>query len=270
MTELLYRDLTDKIIRVYYDVYNGLSRTYPEFIYENAMMHDLTRDGVRCTRQEEYQIHYKEWLVGLQKLDIFAAEEVVVEAKVKPSLTRLDQAQIMSYLKTTGKQVGLLFNFGSDQPEFKRTFFTARQSPSPLSSPEEEWPDLLFPESSYQVIGALFEVHNELGAGFIHRIYANATYRELQAQGLPVTPLKQMSVSYRGQSVGGVKLGHLQIEDKIMIFPLAVREISQIEPENLRRWMESQDVPLGILANFHSERLDLLFMKETGGHNKQR
>jgi len=58
MTELLYRDLTDKIIRVYYDVYNGLSRTYPEFIYENAMMHDLTRDGVRCTRQEEYQIHY--------------------------------------------------------------------------------------------------------------------------------------------------------------------------------------------------------------------
>lgn len=55
-----------------------------------------------------------------------------------------------------------------------------------------------------------------------------------------------------------------------MIFPLAVREISQIEPENLRRWMESQDVPLGILANFHSERLDLQFMKETGGHNKQR
>lgn len=41
VTELLHRELTNKIIRVYYDVYNGLSRTYPEFIYENAMMRDL-------------------------------------------------------------------------------------------------------------------------------------------------------------------------------------------------------------------------------------
>ena len=53
MTELLHRELTDKIIRVYYDVYNGLSRTYPEFIYENAMMQDLARRGIECSRQDD-------------------------------------------------------------------------------------------------------------------------------------------------------------------------------------------------------------------------
>ena len=47
MTKLLYRELTDKIIRVYYDVYNGLSHTHPEYIYENAMMRDLGRHRIK-------------------------------------------------------------------------------------------------------------------------------------------------------------------------------------------------------------------------------
>lgn len=69
---------------------------------------------------------YKEWLVGLQRLDIFASEAVVVEVKVKPRLARLDEAQTTSYLKATGQQVGLLFNFGGPEPEFKRLFFTPK------------------------------------------------------------------------------------------------------------------------------------------------
>ena len=263
MTELLHRELTEKIIGVYYDVYNGLSRTYPEFIYENAMMRDLGRHRICCTRQEEYRIFYKEWLVGLQRLDIFVSEKVVVEVKVKPRLTRLDQAQTMSYLKTTGQQVGLLFNFGNPEPEFKRVFFTPKQNQPSLSPSEEEWPDLMFPKVSYQVIGGLFEIHNELGPGFIHRIYANACYREMQARGLEVRPFREMTVFYRGEAVGEVKLGHLQVEGNIMLFPVTVRDKRQIKPENLRRWMASQGVPLGIMANFYTERLEPMFMKET-------
>jgi len=75
VTELLHRELTGKVIRVYYDVYNGLSRTYPEFIYENAMMRDLARCGIECSRQDEYKVFYKDWLVGAQRLDIFVARE---------------------------------------------------------------------------------------------------------------------------------------------------------------------------------------------------
>lgn len=119
----------------------------------------------------------------------------------------------------------------------------------------------MLPELSYQAIGGLFEVHNELGSGFIHRIYANACVREMQSRGLEVRQLGEMTVFYREEPVGAIKLGHLQIEDKIMIFPVAVRDTRQIEPENLRRWMASQGVPLGILANFHAERLQPVFMK---------
>jgi len=47
----------------------------------------------------------------------------------------------------------------------------------------------------------------------------------------------------------------------MMLFPVAVTGTNQIEPENLRRWMASQGVSPGLLANFHAERLDLVFMK---------
>lgn len=262
MTELLHRDLTKKIIGAYYDVYNGLSRTYPEFIYENAMMRELCRRGLNCKRQDEYPIYYKEWLVGKQRLDIFVAQEVVVEIKVKPRLAPLDQAQTISYLKTTKQQVGLLFNFGSPEPEFKRLFFTAKPNQPVSINPEETWTDLLFPDLSYKVLGGLFEIHNELGPGFIHRIYAAACYREMQARGLKVVPRREITVFYQGESVGQVKLKHLQIGREMMLFPVAIRDHRQIEPENLRRWMAQERISLGILANFCAERLILDFMKE--------
>ena len=261
MPELLHRELTERIIGVYYDVYNGLSHAYPESIYENAMMRDLGRQQMRCARQQEYQIFYKEKLVGKQQLDIFVAEEVVVEIKAKPRLTPLDKAQTISYLKTTGKQVGLLFNFGNTEPEFKRLFLKAQQDHFNTPEPAGEWPGLLFPELSYQVIGGLFEVYNELGVGFIHRIYANACYQEMLLRGLAAKPLKEMAVLYRGETIGKVKLGHIQIEDKIMLFPVAIQDTNQFQPGNLRHWIERQDIPLGILANFHAERLAPVLMR---------
>lgn len=241
MPDLLHHQLTEKIIRAYFNVYNGLSRTYPEFIYENAMIQELQRSRIPCVRQEEYSIFYKEWLVGKQRLDIFVAAEVVVEIKVKPQLTPLDQAQTISYLKTTDRQIGLLFNFGSTKPEFHRLFFTKRSAQPPSSAPEQAWPDLLFPEISYQILGGLFEVHNELGPGFIHRIYANACYQEIQARGLAVAPHREITVFYRGKPVGKVKLGHLQIENSLGI--LANFYTDHLSPELMR--VTSHQTPSG-------------------------
>ena len=262
-TRLLHADLTGKIIGVYYDVYNGLSRTYPEYIYEKAMMRDLIRLGIPCVQQDDYAIHYKEWIVGRQILDIFVADEVVVELKARPELTRLNAVQTMSYLKTTGKKVGLLFNFGDEKPDFKRIYLSGEHR-TPVNrdnaDPDKTWPDLLFPELSYRVIGALFEVHNELGPGFIHRIYANACYRELQGREIAVESSKQIVVFYHGSPIGKVPFKHFLVEGRIMIFPVAISDVSKIQFENLRRWMAVHSVRFGILANFHATRLDLHFI----------
>jgi len=264
MTELLHKTLTKQIIRAYYDVYNGTSRTYPEYVYENGMMHDLRALRIPCLRQDEYEIHYKGKLVGKQRLDIFVAGEVVVEVKVAPQLTRLHKAQTISYLKTTGKQVGLLFNFGGPEPEFARLYYEPREAavePEEVERACAELPEgYLSPELTYALIGGLFEVHHVLGPGFIWRIYANACHHEFQLRGLDVRPEKVMQVMYRGVSIGAIKFAHLRVEN-VMVFPVAIQDIADIRINNLKDWMRAQEVPLGILANFHALSLKPIVLR---------
>jgi len=256
---LLYKELTGTIIGAYYAVYNGTSRTYPEYIYESAMLIELRKRGVPCRRQEEYQVFYKDKLVGLQRLDLFVAGEVCVELKAVPSLLPIHKAQAISYLKIVDKRVGLLFNFGSPESEFERLYFERR---SPRNDPTgrlralPEFPDsYLSPELTYEIVGGLFEVHSTLGPGFIHRIYTNACYHELQLRGLEVRPRKTYQVIYRGYPVGEIRFGHLLVNGSAFVFPVAIQDVNDIHITNLKAWMRLQHIPIAILANFHDTSL---------------
>lgn len=265
MTKLLYKELTGTIIGIYYDVYNGTGRTYPEFIYERAMADDLRRKGISCRRKPEYQVLYKDRLVGFQQLDLFVAEDIVVEIKVAPQLTRLHKAQSISYLKVVDKEVGLLFNFGSPNPEFERLYFTARSAQNERGTMpflQTDWPaEFLSPELTHTVIGGLYEVHSILGPGFVHRIYANAVYHELLLCGLEVLPRREYQVIYRGQPIGEIKFNHLQVGNSLMIFPVAVQDMNDLNINNLKAWVQIQNVPLGILANFYPGSLEFMVLR---------
>lgn len=265
MTDLLFKELTHKIIGVYFDVFNGTGRTYPEFVYEKAMLHDLRRAGIPCKSQEERQVLYEEWLVGQQQLDLVVADQVIVELKVAPSLTSLHKAQTFSYLKAFNKQVGLLLNFGSRKPQFERLYLEPKTPDSPAEAVRqvtaELSPDLVSPELVYDVMGALFTVHATLGPGLIHRIYANACYRELQHRGLPVRPQKEINVIYRGTAIATIKFAHLKIADQLLVFPVTLANISTLNLNNLTNWLRAEQIPLGILTNFHDLTLNPLFLR---------
>ena len=77
MTKLLYKEQTGQALGAYYTVYNGTSRNYPEYIYENGLVKVMGKQGVRYLRQPEYQITYKEKIVGVQKLDILLLDEII-------------------------------------------------------------------------------------------------------------------------------------------------------------------------------------------------
>lgn len=194
-------------------------------------------------------------MIGKQRLDIFVAGEVVVELKVVPRLTRLNQAQTISYLKTTGKKVGLLFNFGGTEPQFARLYYEPREAVFKSEAAKRacaELPaDYLSPELTYELIGGLYEVHHVLGPGFIWRMYANACQHELKLRGLDVRREKVMRVIYRGVPIGAIKFTHLRVEN-VMVFPAAIQDIRDVRVDNFKDWMRTQNVPLGILANFHA------------------
>ena len=104
-------------------------------------------------------------------------------------------------------------------------------------------------------------MHNELGPGFVHRIYANACYRELQMRGLGVEPRKRMDVTYKGTMIGNVAFAHLLVDGKVMVFPVAYQDRRTADLDIMREWMRICDIKLGIIANFQAARLSTTFLR---------
>lgn len=270
MPQFLHQDLTRTIIGAYFEVWNNTSRTYPEYIYEQAMMRELRHRGVLCTQQERYEVWYKERPVGRQELDIFVATEVVVENKVAERITRLHKAQAISYLKTIGKQVGLVLNFGGSKPDFARVYWEDAPGTEEREHAEETGQQTaqratsnvwVHADLAYEIVGGLFEVHQILGPGFIHRIYANACYHELGLRGLAAQPMTEFQVYYKGRPIGKLKFRHLLVDGSVMVFPVAVEDTRRVYLEHLRMWMGAQGIELGILANFRAESLEPVWMR---------
>lgn len=262
MTHLIHQELTGSIIGAYYEVYNHTSRTYPEYIYERAMQEELRRRALSASRQDQYQITYKDKLIGLQRLDLFVVREIAVELKVAERLTKLHKAQTVSYLKTVDKPIGLLLNFGGSQPEFNRLYFNPAKKPGDSTTPPSDLsPDWLYPELCYQIVGGLYEVHATLGAGYVHRIYAKACYHELQLRGLEVKANKRLQVAYKDVIVGDIAFKHIQVENKVMVFPVAISAMQDINRENLKQWLRLSGFQLGIVANFDAVYLQVMYLK---------
>ncbi|MBV6484403.1 MAG: hypothetical protein KFKLKKLM_00907 [Flavobacteriales bacterium] len=123
MTELLHKDITDKIIKAFYEVYNELGYGFLEKVYENALLIELMAIGLSCEKQKKINVFYDGQLVGEYYADIVVNEIVIIELKAAETLCEEHEFQLINYLKATEIEVGLLLNFRK-KPQFKRKIFT--------------------------------------------------------------------------------------------------------------------------------------------------
>ena len=117
-----YKELTEKIISIFYRVYNKLGYGFLEKVYENAMMIEFKRYDILAVSQYSIKVFYEGKIVGEYFTDILIDDKVIVEIKAMRSLASENEAQLLNYLKATDKEVGLLLNFGP-KPEIKRKVF---------------------------------------------------------------------------------------------------------------------------------------------------
>lgn len=117
-----HKELTEKIIRIFYRVYNTLGYGFLEKIYENAMMIEFKNEGIPAVAQSPIEVLYKNELVGEYYADILIDDKVIVEIKAARGLALENEAQLLNYLKATNIEVGLLLNFGP-KPQIKRKVF---------------------------------------------------------------------------------------------------------------------------------------------------
>jgi GxxExxY protein len=122
IVELEHKDLTEKILKIFYKVYSKLGYGFLEKVYENSMMIEFEKAGIAAVSQAPIKVLYDSLIVGEYFADILVEDKVIIEIKASKSISKENEAQLINYLKATGRKVGLLLNFGS-KPEMKRRVF---------------------------------------------------------------------------------------------------------------------------------------------------
>jgi GxxExxY protein len=118
-----HKELTEKIIRVFYCVYNELGYGFLENVYLNAMSIELRLAGFCAELQPSIDVYYKKEIAGKYRADLIVNNLIIIELKATECLMPEHERQLMNYLRSTDKEVGLLLNFGM-QPEIRRRLFT--------------------------------------------------------------------------------------------------------------------------------------------------
>jgi GxxExxY protein len=105
--------LTERIIGCGIEVHRQLGPGLLESIYESALCVELEIAGLQYQRQVPVSVSYKNQIIGDLRLDLVVENSVVVEIKSVDRIEPLFEAQVLTYLRVSGKRVGLLINFNS-------------------------------------------------------------------------------------------------------------------------------------------------------------
>ena len=115
-------EITDKIIKVFFEVYNELGHGFLESVYERSLEIALNSLRLKVCRQIQIPVWFRSKPVGDFTADMLIEDCVLLELKAARTLDSSHQAQLLNYLRATEIEVGLLLNFGL-KPEFKRLIF---------------------------------------------------------------------------------------------------------------------------------------------------
>jgi GxxExxY protein len=121
-TDLKHGLITDRILRVFYEVYNELGHGFLESVYHRSLVLVLESAGMRVCSRVAIPVWFRGSQVGHFEADLLVEDCVLLELKAARMLDSSHRAQLMNYLRATEIEVGLLLNFG-ERPEFKRVIF---------------------------------------------------------------------------------------------------------------------------------------------------
>ena len=121
MDDLLLKEEVYSLIGAAIEVHRELGHGFLEAVYQEALEIEMEERNVPNVAQPELLLRYKRRTLKRYVPDFVCFDEVVVEIKATKALTEVEEAQLLNYLRATGKRVGVLINFGSrGRLEWKR------------------------------------------------------------------------------------------------------------------------------------------------------
>jgi GxxExxY protein len=119
---LKHHELTEKVIGVFFDVYNELGHGFLESVYEEALAVALGEAGLEVQRQVPVPVWFRRRQIGDFKADLLVDNKVLLELKAARTIDLAHEKQLLHYLRATDIEVGLLLNFGT-KPQFRRLVY---------------------------------------------------------------------------------------------------------------------------------------------------
>lgn len=229
MTVLLHKELSYAVRGVLFDVYNTLGPMLPERFYQTAVAVGLERKKIACQTEKQFNVLYRGVEVGRYFTDLWIEDgKLLLELKVAPDILPIHLAQAISYLKVTGADVGFVVNFGAASLVDRRLPNFVHDKTAVFDwTPPNFAPDSPDPVLTATLLEIAHRVHFELGSGFFHHVYRRAVMFELRERSINHEFVKQIPISYQNVHLGNQESRLLLIEDKVLLVPIAVKQIDQ-------------------------------------------
>ena len=123
-SDLLHSELSRAIIGAAMEVHKILGAGFIESVYEEALAIEFDLRAIPFERQKLIDVAYKDKIAKQFVCDFVVYGKIIVELKAIKSISDIEQAQVLNYLKASGLSLGLLLNFGSSSLEVKRLINT--------------------------------------------------------------------------------------------------------------------------------------------------
>ena len=115
--------------------------------------------------------------------------------------------------------------------------------------------DFKYKKLTYEIINCAFEVHNQIGSGFLEKVYENSLIHELDLRGIKIEPQKAIKVFYKNKEVGNY-IPDIIVDNKVILEIKAVDQISNIHRAQLLNYLKASGYEVGLIINFAQTKLE--------------
>ena len=122
-----------------------------------------------------------------------------------------------------------------------------------LAEDEDDYPHL---ETTRAIIGAAYEVHGELGPGFLEKVYEAALAQELTSRNVPVRAQAEITVHYKGRGIGEY-YADLLVDEAVICEIKATEALMPAHEAQLLHYLKATGIKVGLLLNFGSQRVQV-------------
>ena len=239
-------------------VHRELGPGLDESHYQEALSRQLTLGGIQHVNQAPLPLVYK----GVQldcgyRLDVLIADRLVVEIKSVEVSHPVHVAQLLTYLRISGRELGLLINF--DVPVLKdgiqRKVWSHARDYSPDA--EQALEPIAFDEAGLasELVACAFDVHRTLGPGLLRSAYEECLCYELSRRHLRFERHKLLPVHHCGNQLKAPAELRLLVQGSLPVECLCVGQLAPLHVSRLLARMRQHGWPEGFIFNFNARLL---------------